>query len=214
MESMTKSSRSGGAWDKAGGIGRDNPRPSRSRKAGGFGSRRDRPHARGVVPIRFVICGDGPEFGPLVEETQRRDLDGWVHFLKHVPGPGRLLLECDAVLNPSDSEGGMPLAAGRSITGGDTGGCNQGWGSRGPPSRSKGRSPRPQGRRGGALRDAVRRARRAAPTKGASFPRQRPVRPRENRSGALVADSGACWLKLWCNTRQAGRRFRDCAATT
>ena len=61
-------------------------------------------------PIRFVICGDGPEFGPLVEETQRRDLDGWVHFLKHVPGPGRLLLECDAVLNPSDSEGGMPFA--------------------------------------------------------------------------------------------------------
>ena len=61
-------------------------------------------------PIRFVICGDGPEFGPLVEEAQRRELDGWVHFLKHVPDPGRMLLECDAALNPSDSEGGMPFA--------------------------------------------------------------------------------------------------------
>lgn len=61
-------------------------------------------------PIRFVICGDGPEFGPLVAEAQRRELDGWVHFLKHVPDPGRLLIESDAVLNASESEGGMPFA--------------------------------------------------------------------------------------------------------
>ncbi len=61
-------------------------------------------------PIRFVICGDGPEFGPLVEKAQRRELDGWVHFLKHIPDPERMLLEADVVLNPSDSEGGMPFA--------------------------------------------------------------------------------------------------------
>ncbi len=59
---------------------------------------------------RFVICGDGPEFGPLVAEAQRRELDGWVDFLRHVPDPGRLLLESDVVLNASDSEGGMPFA--------------------------------------------------------------------------------------------------------
>ena len=61
-------------------------------------------------PIRFVICGDGSDFGPLVAEAQRRELDGWVHFLGHVADPGRLLVESDAVLNPSDSEGGMPFA--------------------------------------------------------------------------------------------------------
>lgn len=43
-------------------------------------------------------------------EAQRRELDGWVHFLKHVPDPGRLLIESDAVLNASDCEGGMPFA--------------------------------------------------------------------------------------------------------
>lgn len=59
--------------------------------------------------IRFVICGDGPEFGPLVQQAQRRDLEGWVHFLKHVPDPGRLLIETDVVLHPSDSEG-LPFA--------------------------------------------------------------------------------------------------------
>ena len=61
-------------------------------------------------PIRFVVCGDGPEFERLVSDAQRRELDGWVHFLKHVPDPGRLLVESDVVLNTSDSEGGMPFA--------------------------------------------------------------------------------------------------------
>ena len=61
-------------------------------------------------PIRFIICGDGPEFGPLVTDAERRGLEGWVHFLGHVPDPGRLLAEADVVLNTSDSEGGMPFA--------------------------------------------------------------------------------------------------------
>ena len=61
-------------------------------------------------PVRFVICGDGTEFGALLDDAQRRDLEGWIHFLGHVGNPAPLLAEADVVLNPSDSEGGMPLA--------------------------------------------------------------------------------------------------------
>ncbi|WP_157789615.1 glycosyltransferase family 4 protein [Candidatus Microthrix parvicella] len=61
-------------------------------------------------PVRFVICGDGPEFGALLADAQRRDLEGWIHFLGHVGDPAPLLTEADIVLNTSDSEGGMPLA--------------------------------------------------------------------------------------------------------
>lgn len=57
-----------------------------------------------------MICGDGPELAPLVAEAQRREMKGRVHFLGHVGEPERFLVESDVVLNPSDSDGGMPLA--------------------------------------------------------------------------------------------------------
>lgn len=60
--------------------------------------------------MRFVICGDGPEFGRLVADAENRHLEGWIHFLGHVPGIERLLIESDVVLYPSTSEGGMPFA--------------------------------------------------------------------------------------------------------
>lgn len=60
--------------------------------------------------MRFVICGDGPAFGPLVAEAERRQMEGWVHFLGHVPEIERILVESDVMLSPSASEGGIPFA--------------------------------------------------------------------------------------------------------
>lgn len=61
-------------------------------------------------PLRFVVCGDGPDLEPLVARAQQRQMDGWIHFLGHVPDPGRILAHSDVVLHPSESEGGQPFA--------------------------------------------------------------------------------------------------------
>lgn len=57
------------------------------------------------LAIRFIVAGDGPELHGLVKEAERRDQQGWVHFLGHIAEPGVLLTQADAVLHPSDSEG-------------------------------------------------------------------------------------------------------------
>lgn len=124
---------------------------------------------------RFVICGDGPEFGPLVAEAQRRELDGWVHFLRHVPDPGRLLLESDVVLNASDSEGGMPFALVEAQSRDARCSDRSRWGGRSPrrssrwPTGAEGRCP-------GALRCSLRRIGRGSKSDRASCASRTPLR--------------------------------------